>query len=232
MKAILMAAGLGIRLRPITTDVPKCMVKIKGVPLLGWWLKKLERTGIEEVVINMHYLPHIVADYINSEIWGLKIHLVYEEHLLGSLSTLNTNRHMFLGDTSFLVIYADNLTDIALEEFISYHEQHDLPATIALFSSDCPESCGIVGLGADNVVVDFEEKPAKPKSNLSNAGIYIFRDSVWDIAGSAHPPSDIAYDLLPRLVGRMSGYRIPGFFMDIGTMESLNEANRRWMYDH
>ncbi|MFF2480089.1 nucleotidyltransferase family protein [Paenibacillus sp. NPDC058071] len=232
MKAIVMAAGLGNRLRPITTYLPKCMVRIKGVPLLGWWLQKLKNAGIEEVLINMHYLPRAVADYVNSEEWGLKVHLVYEEQLLGSLGTLSANRHFFSNESSFLVVYADNLTDISLDEFISCHNQHDLTATMGLFRSDRPKSCGIVGLGANNIVVDFEEKPAKPKGNLSNAGIYMFRDSVWEFVDSASPPRDIGYDLLPRLTGRMSGYQIPGFFMDIGTIESLKAANGRWSYDY
>ncbi|UJF31863.1 nucleotidyltransferase family protein [Paenibacillus hexagrammi] len=232
MKAILMAAGLGTRLHPITTHTPKCMVLIKGVPLLGWWLQKLKAARISEVIINLHHLPDQVIAYVNSQDWGLPIHFAYEQQLLGSMGTLAANRHFLQGEPSFLVVYADNLTDIDLNQLVDYHDRHQLVGTISLFESEHPEMCGIVQMDAQQVVVEFTEKPAVPRSKLANAGIYIFNDTVWKYIRITKQPSDIGYDLLPHLIGLLSGYLIEGFFMDMGTLESLEKGSRCWSYDY
>ncbi|MWC30138.1 nucleotidyltransferase family protein [Paenibacillus sp. MMS18-CY102] len=232
MKAILMAAGLGTRLLPVTAEIPKCMVPMKGVPLLGWWLKKLQKAGITEVMINLHHLKEIVVDYVNSQEWGLTVQFLHEKTLLGSQGTLEACRPYLQGEASFLVIYADNLTDIDLGQLKERHASHQLTGTMALFRSENPRACGIVGLDADQTVVAFEEKPSNPQSDLANAGIYMFNADVWAYIHAGKRPSDIGHDLLPRLVGRMGSFCIEGFFMDIGTPESLNKASRSWSYDY
>jgi len=232
MKAILMAAGLGTRLLPVTAEIPKCMVPIKGVPLLGWWLRKLQKAGIKEVIINLHHLKDVVIEYVNSQEWGLSIQFLYEETLLGSQGTLDACRPYLQSEASFLVIYADNVTDIDLELLMERHQSCSSIGTMALFRSENPQMCGIVSLDADQMIAAFEEKPSDPQSDLANAGIYLFNADVWAYVRADKQPSDIGHDLLPRLVGRMGSFCIEGFFMDIGTPESLNKANRSWSYDY
>lgn len=231
MKAILMAAGLGTRLYPLTLHTPKCLLPIKGVPLLGRWLHKLAASGYTEVIINLHHLPEQVQAYVNAREWGVQVHFSYEKELLGSLGTLHANRPLLEKDPFFLVAYADNLTDMDLVSMLDYHRKHKLAGTMALFEASEPERCGIVSLDQEQVVTEFEEKPAAPRSRLANAGIYLFNQAVWEHVQAAKRPADIGYDLLPRLTGRLKGFKLDGFFMDIGTPDSLNTGSRCWNDD-
>jgi mannose-1-phosphate guanylyltransferase len=231
LKAFLMAAGLGTRLKPITDTTPKCLVPIKGKPILGWWLERLEQAGVTDVLINTHYLSTQVKRFTEEYAGRMHLHLSYEPVLLGSLGTLASNRSFVDGEEDFLVLYADNLTDINLNDFIDDHCTHsDRLATMALFRSPNPSSCGIVTLDSHGIVTKFEEKPAIPDGDLANAGMYIFKSKVWDDIGD-RTPADIGYNLLPQLVGRMAGYVVDGYFMDIGTIQAYEHANATWPYE-
>src|SRR5258708_3459839 len=109
MKALLLAAGLGTRLRPITNHIPKCLVPIKQKPLLAYWLDLLLPNGIDELLINTHYLPEAVEDFVNQSPWRDRITLVHEDELLGTGGTLLKNRNFFKNE-SFFIGHADNLT--------------------------------------------------------------------------------------------------------------------------
>ena len=119
------------------------------------------------------------------------------------------------------MIYADNFSSIDIGRFWSSHSDSGADVTIALFRTSTPESCGIVKLSNDNVIVDFEEKPKKPKSNLANAGILAFKPGV--LRSILNPKDyDLARDVLPRCMGRAIGWPINGFHYDIGTKRDLN----------
>ena len=109
MKAIILAAGLGTRLRPITETTPKCLVPINGVPLLELWLRQCERAGIDAVLVNTHHLAERVEEFVAAR-RGMPVTLAYEPSLLGSAGTIATNWNFVDSDDSFLVVYADNLT--------------------------------------------------------------------------------------------------------------------------
>ncbi|WP_276353601.1 nucleotidyltransferase family protein [Cohnella caldifontis] len=231
MKAVLMAAGLGTRLRPVTNRIPKCMVPIKGIPLLNWWLNHLENHGVTDALINLHYLPEVVISFVREYKGNIKISLVHEPKLLGSQGTLYANREFLKGSDHFLVIYADNLTDLNLTAFMKDHFQHpEIVGSMALFHASDPSRCGIVKLDDRQIVSQFEEKPAFPKSDLANAGVYIFNHRVWEWVQS-EVPSDIGFHLMPKLIGKIFGYIHTGFFMDIGTTQSYQEAIEKWPYE-
>jgi len=230
MKAFLMAAGLGSRLRPITDTIPKCLVPINGVPLIDYWLKLFKTHGINEILINSHYLHDKVSDYLSQNNYGLTISLFYEKALLGSLGTLINHKKEFNDDGQILVCYSDNLTDVNLTSLIRFHDSHNLDATIGLFRCQDPTQCGIVELDINDTVVGFEEKPARPKGDLANAGIYIFNTSILSDFADDNAKSgvqDIGNDLLPKLIGRMKGYRISEFLLDIGSLENYKLANEK-----
>ena len=138
------------------------------------------------------------------------------------------NRAFVQGEESFWIIYADNLTNMALSPMVAYHGRHDAPLTIALFRTAEPRAAGIVTLDPGGCVVRFEEKPERPEGDLANAGIYLARQSVFDAIPAGVAAADFGYDVLPGLVGRMYGYLISGFFADIGTPERLARANVEW----
>ena len=227
MKAFLLAAGLGTRLRPITDITPKCLLRIAGVPLLDIWLDALAKSGVGEVLVNAHHLAHLVRAHTTARDGPPVVHLVEEPELLGSAGTLKSNRDFVADDDMFLAINADNLTDFDLGVLVEAHRTGGAIATLSLFRAARPSECGIVEVDND-LVVDYVEKPTHPQSDLANAGIYAFHPSVLDeIADPA--PKDIGYDLLPLLVGRARSVNLDGcYFIDIGTPAALRRAADEW----
>ena len=227
MKAFLLAAGVGSRLRPITDTLPKCMVVIDDRPLLDVWLDAFDRAGIDEVLVNLHHLPDVVRDHIAARPGPPAVRTFFEPELLGSAGTLAANRHWVDGEEMFLACNADNLTDFDLRSLIDEHRGHDAIATLTLFHSETPSAGGVVEVDGDGTVVGFVEKPAEPVSDLTNAGMYAFHPSVLgEITGPT--PNDIGQHLLPRLVGRARAMVVEGYFRDIGTVEAYRRAREEW----
>lgn len=228
MKAVLLAAGKGTRLKPLTDTTPKCLVDICGTPLLSIWFSLLQEAGITSVLINTHYLPNAVQEFVEKNTPdGMDITLAYEEELLGSAGTIQHNRAFLEGDDEFIVIYADNLSSLSLSAMIDYHHSKNTSFTMGLFHAQAPKECGIASLDDDGRVVHFIEKPEEPESDLANAGIYIMNTSLIDeIPNKAL--ADFGFDLIPNLVGNMYGYPIPDYYIDIGTMQRLEKARNEW----
>lgn len=230
MKAYLLAAGVGTRLRPLTDLVPKCLVPVGGEPILGIWFRLLARAGVTEVLLNTHHLGDQVQAYVRARAARgalPRVTLFHEPVLLGSAGTVAANRAFVRGERRFLVIYADNLTDMDLRDFVAFHDAHRSDFTTGLFETPEPRQCGIATLDAHQRIVAFQEKPERPTSTLANAGLYLATPSLFDLI----PPNaytDFGFDVLPRLVGRMYGYRIPGFYSDIGTPARLAAARTEW----
>jgi mannose-1-phosphate guanylyltransferase len=227
MKAFLLAAGLGTRLRPITETTPKCMLVIDGRPMLDIWIDAFHQAGVDEVLVNLHHLPELVRSHLASRAEPPSVRTCYEPSLLGSAGTLLANRHWVDGEEFFLACHADNLTDFDLSSLAEAHHRHGGIATLTAFHSDRPSAGGVVELDESGTVIGFVEKPSRPVSDLTNAGMYAFHPSVLDeIDGT--PPKDIGYDLLPRLVGRARAITVEGYFRDIGTPEAYRRAIQEW----
>jgi mannose-1-phosphate guanylyltransferase len=227
VKAFLLAAGIGSRLRPITDSVPKCMVVIDDRPLLDIWLDAFDRAGIDEVLVNLHHLPDVVRRHLADRTGPPAVRTFFEPELLGSAGTLAANRQWVDDEEFFLVCYADNLTDFDLRSLIDVHRTHSQTATLTVFHSERPSAGGVVEVDGAGRVVGFAEKPSQPVSDLTNAGMYAFDPSVLaEIDGT--PPLDIGYHLLPRLVGRAHAVLVEGYFRDIGTIESYRRAREEW----
>ena len=227
MKAFLLAAGVGSRLRPLTDTTPKCMLPIDGRPLLDIWLDAFDRAGVDEVLVNLHHLPDVVQRHIAERVGPPVVRTVFEPELLGSAGTLRANQRWVEGEEFFLVCYADNLTDFDLRSLIEAQQQNRPVATLAVFRSENPSAGGVVELDATGLIIGFVEKPSEPVSDLTNAGLYAFRPGVIDeIDGGL--PSDIGYDLLPRLVGRARALPVEGYFRDIGTADAYRRAREEW----
>jgi mannose-1-phosphate guanylyltransferase len=227
VKAFLLAAGIGSRLRPITDSVPKCMVLIDDRPMLDIWLDALDRAGVDEVLVNLHHLPDVVRQHLAMRTGPPAVRTFFEPELLGSAGTLAANRQWVAGEEFFLACYADNLTDFDLRSLIDAHRVHGAMATLAVFHSERPSAGGVVELDEVGRVIGFTEKPGEPVSDLTNAGIYAFHPSVLNEVDDT-PPKDIGYDLLPRLVGRARAVPVEGYFRDIGTIEAYRLARQEW----
>ncbi len=225
-KALLLAGGIGSRLRPITDLTPKCLVEIAGRPLLDYWFDGLARAGIRDVLINTHHLPDPVRRFIAAKNdQGFRAVEFFEPTLLGSAGTVTANRAWADDADDVLIVYADNLSDLDLEHFMSFHRSHDEAFTILLFHAPNPKACGIAELDGTGSVIGFEEKPAEPKSDLANAGVYAVTAAAWREMAEMHA-FDLGFDVLPKFVGRMRGCVHGGYHRDIGTIEALNAASR------
>ena len=227
MKAFLLAGGVGSRLRPITDVTPKCMLAIDGRPLLDIWLDAFDQAGVNEVLVNLHHLPDMVSRHLAARTVPPTVRTFFEPELLGSAGTLLANRWWVEEEDFFLACYADNLTTFDLGSLIDSHRENDTIATLTVFHSDNPSAGDVIELDDAGRVVGFVEKPRKPISDLTNAGMYAFRPSVLDEIRSK-PPVDIGYDLLPRLVGRAQAVLVEGYFRDIGTPDAYGRAREEW----
>lgn len=227
VKVLLLAGGLGTRLRPLTDRIPKCLVPVAGRPLLDYWLDRFVEARIRDVLINTHHLRDAVRDYITIVNRGGRVHMTeaYEPALLGSAGTVRANRTWVDEGETGLIVYADNLSTVNLTEMLQYHRTHADGLTMALFRAPHPEKCGIAQLDPERRIVEFVEKPTHPKGNLANAGIYAVSARVYremaDMNGF-----DLGFDVLPKFVGRMRGWVWDGYHRDIGTPEALEQAER------
>lgn len=227
MKAFLLAAGHGTRLRPITNTIPKCLVPIRGVPLLSIWLELCRKFGIDEVLINVHAHAAVVRDFLRENANGIRAQVVEEEELLGSAGTLRHNRGWIAAEELFWVFYADVLCQPHLGEMLELHLRRRPTATLGVYEVPDPSRCGIVSTDADGIIQQFVEKPSVPIGNLAFAGVMIAAPEMIEMI-PPNGPADIGFHVLPRLIGRMQAFRIGSYVIDIGTMENYQTAQRTW----
>lgn len=228
MKAILLAAGLGTRLKPLTDIWPKCLMPIQGRPLLEYWLDDFQKLGLNEIVINTHHHPEIVAEFLRRPKFGTDLIVAYEQELLGTAGTLRRNGELLAGD-SILVAHADNWCRCDLEDFLRFHF-NGRPAgteiTMMTFETTNPESCGIVEIDDSGVVRGFHEKVTNPPGNLANAAVYIIEPCVLEWLRSRPEVCDFSTGVLPEFVGRIATWKNSGVHRDIGTIAELRSAQR------
>jgi mannose-1-phosphate guanylyltransferase len=227
MRALLLAAGIGSRLRPLTNTTPKCLVKVHDRPLLDYWLDLVFDGGIERALLNTHWLADQVREHVAASPWRSRIDLVHEDELLGTGGTVLANRDWFQND-AFLVAHADNLTDFDAPAFITAHRNR--PAghimTMLGFRTDDPSSCGILELDRQNTVLAFHEKVKNPPGNLANGAVYIFEPEVIaDIASTGKAVVDLSTEIIPNYMGRILCVETAGYHRDIGNPESLRRAH-------
>jgi D,D-heptose 1,7-bisphosphate phosphatase len=226
-KALLLAGGLGTRLRPLTEAIPKCLLPIAGRPLLDFWVECLAEAGVAEARINTHAHADRVRTYIEGVNAEGRLRLVesHEPELLGSAGTIAANAELADAAEDVVIIYADNLSDIDLRPLLAFHRRHGDPLTMVLFRTPDPRACGIAERDAAGRIVSFVEKPEHPKSDLANAGLYVVDAAAYrEIA--AMRAFDVGFDVLPHFVGRMRGWLWGGYHRDIGTHEALERAHR------
>lgn len=226
MRALLLAGGLGTRLKPITDHVPKCLVPIHGKPLLGYWLDLLLGNGIERILVNTHYLPQPVRDFVAQSPWRERVELSHEETLLGTGGTV-LRAAPFFGCQAFMVAHADNLSRFDVGAFLRRHARRPagVDITMMTFDTDAPRACGIVTEDAQGIVSGFFEKVDNPPGNHANGAVYIFEPTVLEfLAGLPGPFIDLSTQLIPHYVGRICAFHNTDYHRDIGSPESLRLA--------
>ena len=227
MKALLLAAGLGTRLRPMTNTVPKCLVPINEKPLLDIWLDNLTKAGINSFLINTHHLADKVKIHISKSLHREKINLVYEETLLGTAGTLRSNISFF-NNQDGLLIHADNYCLADFIEFINVHNNRPKGCllTMMIFETNDPQSCGIVELDHRGIVSTFYEKVEHPPGNLANGAIYILSYEFLSIfRDQFENAKDFSIDVIPHFLGKIFTYKTSSKLVDIGTIKTYDKFN-------
>jgi mannose-1-phosphate guanylyltransferase len=227
MRALLLAAGIGSRLRPLTNTTPKCLVRVHDQPLLDYWLDLVFDGGIERALLNTHWLADQVRTHVENSPWRSRIDIVHEHELLGTGGTVRANRNWF-SNQPFLVAHADNLTDFDVAGLITAHTNRPTGCvmTMLAFRTDDPQSCGILELDRQNRVLAFHEKVENPPGNLANGAVYIFEPEVInDIAQLGRSVVDLSTEIIPNYLGRILCVETSGYHRDIGNPESLRRAH-------
>ena len=227
MKALLLAAGLGTRLKPLTDTIPKCLVPVNGQALLGVWLDRLSQAGIGPFLINTHYLAERVQAFVAASPSCDQVTLAHENELRGTAGTLIANLDFFEGQDG-LLIHADNYCLADFDGFLQAHTRRPSSClmTMMTFRSETPEYCGIVELDARGVVVGLHEKVANPPGNLANGAVYLLSaELLQTLATELRAVVDFSTEVLQQLVGRIYTYETKEFFLDIGTPEAYELAN-------
>ena len=229
IRSLLLSAGLGTRLRPLTLEKPKCLVEINKKPILEYWIDNLENIGIQKVLINTHYLAEKVNDFLyQQQRRDMKIYKTYEKILLGTAGTLIANHEFFIGSLGIL-IHADNFTTDDLSAFITNHylRPKDCILTMLTFDTDNPSCCGIVQKDKFGRVIRFYEKSKKDYGICANGAIYAFdREFIEFVRGISYEISDFSIDILPLMLGKIFSWHTLEVYLDIGNELSLKRANK------
>jgi mannose-1-phosphate guanylyltransferase len=226
---MLMGAGLGTRLRPITYELPKPMVPVLDRPVMEHILELLARHGIGQVIANLHYFPDRIKDHFgDGSDFGVQLEYSFEPELLGTAGGVRNVRD-FLGDETFLVISGDALTDVDLGALWKRHREAGGIGTLTLKRVADPSQLGVVILSDDGRVQGFQEKPqpAEALSNLGSCGIYVFEPEIFD-----HFPDrdfvDWAQDVFPTVLERdaaLYGHEIDDYWSDVGSLSEFRQGN-------
>lgn len=237
MKALILAAGLGTRLRPLTEKIPKPLVLIGNKPLLQYHFDRLLSLGINDILINSSYLAEQIKDFVSSYQklhTEVRIKLTFEPELLGSAGTLKANADFFQGEDDFLIIYGDNLTNINYNQLIDSHRlKQPALCTIACYEEPNIESKGMVIFDAEGRIQRFIEKPKTEQvvSHYANAGMYVCNKDIFKYLDQFDKiPLDFGHDIFPKVlidrVDVLSVYLMKEFLLDIGTMDNYEKANK------
>jgi NDP-sugar pyrophosphorylase family protein len=229
MKALILAAGAGTRLRPLTDTCPKPMLPIAGRPLLAWTLDWLRRYGVVEAALNLHHLPDVVRDGLgDGSAFDMRLRYAHEPELRGTAGAVHNFPGFF--DEPFLVIYGDLLLDLDLSDLIGFHRRSGAMMTLALKRTTTPHSQGMIEVAGDGRVLRFVEKPQQwDGGDTANAGVYVCEPAV----AAQVPPgvSDFGHDIIPALLDAgapVFGRPLKGYLLDIGTPTAYEQAQIDW----
>lgn len=236
MKALILAAGYGTRLEPLTKAIPKPMVPIVNLPTMQHNLELLKKYGFKEIITNIHYFPEQIENYFgDGSSLGINLSYSYEEELLGTAGGVKRMAELMEIKETFLVLSSDALTDINLHKIIEFHKKKKALATIALSLVEDVSDFGVVVIDKDNRIVGFQEKPKKEEvvaapitseSRLVNAGIYVFEPEILNLIPDGF--HDFGKQLFPRLVEEKApfcGYRMVEYWSDVGGLEKYIQSN-------
>src|ERR687898_1651617 len=234
MKAIIMAGGQGTRLRPLTSDQPKPMIRIVNLPCMEHIVNLLSRHGITDIAVTLQFMPEEIQDYFgDGSEWGVNMRYSIEDAPAGTAGSVKmAEQQLDLEGERLLIISGDALTDADLTQLARFHEEKGAEVTMALKSVENPLDFGIVITEEDGRISRFLEKPAWGQvfSDTVNTGIYLVEPSVMDeIPDPEEGEYDFSKDLFPKLLDQdrpLYGFVTDAYWEDIGTLEQYASAQR------
>ncbi len=242
MRAMILAAGFGERLRPLTLKLPKPLLPVLGKPLIQHNIEWLRKNGINEIALNLHHLPHKITSFLGTgSKFGVKITYSYEKEILGTAGGVKKLEGFF--DGTFLVYYGDNITNLDIGNLLEFHKHKKAVATICLHPIKKKElkEASIIELSKENRILRFIEKPdsstikkliKKNSKNIfySNAGIYMLEPSVLKFI-EKNKFSDFAKDVFPKLLKsrqKIYGYPLKDcYWHELGTLQKYKNVIKK-----
>ena len=227
MKAVILAGGLGTRLRPYTLFVPKGMLPLGSKPVLEHIIEWLSKNGITDIVLCVGYLSKVISDYFsNGKELGVKISYVRSSRPMGTAGQLKSAQKLL--DESFICVYGDVILKNNLKKMISYHKSKKAIATIGLTKYSTKMSYGFIETEKNGLVRSWSEKPEI--SGLINAGLYVFEPSfLTSIPKGTIFGMDSAFESVIKGNKKVFGYEIEGGFLDIGDRRAYLSADRKYI---
>jgi len=228
MKAMILAAGVGSRLDPLTRNLPKPLVPIVNKPVMEHIVELLARHGITEIMVNLHYHGDLIQDYFgDGSKWGVSLSYSPEDQLWGDAGSVKRCEDFF--DETFLVVGGDDLSDMDIGRLVKQHQENKATCTIALSLVDDPAEYGIVLLNEKGKITRFFEKPKGEIifSNMANTGVYVFEPEVFELI-----PRGVMYgfghNVFPQFLERKRrfyGYLTSSYWRDVGSLKAYHEAH-------
>jgi glucose-1-phosphate thymidylyltransferase long form len=230
MKAVIIAGGLGTRLRPLTNNTPKPIVPVVNIPFVIHQIEHLIKHGVDEVILNLHYLSDEIKKTLgDGSRWGIKINYSIEDHPLGTAGAVK-NAEQYFDDEPMVVFNGDVLTDLNISKIVAFHKQKEARVTIALTEVEDPTAFGLVLVDKDGRVKQFIEKPSwnMVTAKTINAGTYVVDPKIFKDAPKGKPYS-FERELYPSLLEKgekVYGYLTNAYWLDIGNPEKYKEAHQ------
>ena len=227
MQALILAGGLGTRLRKVANNCPKPMMQVGGSPFLEYLILQLKRYNLTEIILSIGYLGDKIREYFqNGRQWGVRIRYSEEKAPLGTGGAVKLAEDFIKAD-DFLVLNGDSYLDMNLNDLIRFHKLQKALVTLALVEVHKPDRYGLVEIDDDYRITNFRERGAVSKSSLINGGIYIFHKKIFGFI----PEGKISLekDIFPILMGkRFYGKLHKAYFVDIGIPEEYDRVQKEF----
>ena len=241
MKALILAGGFGTRLRPLSHTGPKQLIPVANKPVLHYILEDLKNTGITNVGIIVGYTEERIQAIKDSvedgSKWGLNITYIRQSAPLGLAHAVYTGKE-FLGEDNFVVYLGDNIIKKGIKKFVEKFEKDNVDVSLLLAENETPEKFGTAILNENNEIIDVEEKPEHPRSNLVITGVYLFKPCIFDAIEKITPGkkgelqiTDAIKILVHSSQYKVSAHIIEDWWDDTGDTEAVLRANRLILQD-
>ena len=229
LKAMIMAAGMGSRLEPLTLMMPKPLIPVMNMPLMDIILTQLSELGVKDVISNTYYLADQIIDRYKKNNLGINFNYIKETNLSGTAGGVKKCQHFFDEGEDFIVISGDVLTNADIKKGIEIHKKSNAIATIGIkqIPHEHVSHFGVVVTDENGFITEFQEKPSveEAKSNFINTGIYIFNYKIFD-----YIPENIFYDfaknVFPKLLEEkaINTFEVSEYWNDVGTISQYKQS--------